>query len=266
MRAQARLQELYRQLDLDEKARFETYDVVQGKNDWLKDFKGMTYTDKLHRALTRGIFEEHAKFSDGSVSNIEKAMVYCLEPRTKEIISLGGSSLLKGRKTGRIIPDLIVNNFGLWLSGLFAPSTTTNISVNLTDSGGLVKALQTYSSGDAFSLCGASYPVGTLIKMGSSSLAPQRSDYKINTSLGSSPESNAIFTNLGSYTSSNTIVCQADANPTGGSGAVNEIGLHGQWFISTPATDDFLIAHDSITPTVNYTAGFLLRGAYTWQI
>lgn len=268
MRAQARLQELYRQLDLDEKARSETYEVVQGKNDWLKDFKGMTYTDKLHRALTRGIFEEHAKFSDGSVSNIEKAMAYCLDPKTKEIMGVGGSSLLRGKKTGRIIPDLLLNNFGLWWAGMLRAPATTTTFVNLVQESGVSEQVNMFGAGGNMFNCPVSTDaVGTEIQMGSSMTAPQRTDYKIGTALANSPESTSLLTNTGAYTSSNTIVVQADANPTGGAGAVNEMIFYAIWYsVGAAVNVAIALAHDSITPTVNYSSGFLLRGAYTWQI
>ena len=255
------------------------FEVMRHENDWLLDYQGYTYSDRLKDKLTRGLFEEHAKKADIGYANIEKAMVFTIEPLTMEILSLGGSSLLIEKKSSRkfesllqsmafkhrkIVPDLIMDNFGLWFAGVWGAYGVPS-NFNLTDDANSSQQvdIMDQSGTTAFNTANTS---GTKIQMGSGSTAPARSDHVIQTALGSAPENSYLITNNGSYTVSNTVIYQGDAIPTGGSGTVNEIVTAPHWANHAAAQKKFIIAHDAVSPGVTYVSGKLLRGAYTWQL
>lgn len=281
MRAYPRLMQLEKSVNL-----ISEFEVMRKENDWLNDYKGYTYSHRLKELLTRGLFEEHAKKADVGYANIEKAIVFNIEPSTKEILGLGGSSLLREKKSERkfesvlqslafrhrkIIPDLILDNFGLFFAAMWKVPDSSSLSISVPDTSNVLRTIFTYYNLNA-SLTwnsGAGQNTGSQIQMGSGLNAPARNNFGIQTALPNAPESGSLNTNNGAYTAGNTAIYQADANPTGGSGNVNEIISIGVWQRNpqtAPIVVPIALARDSITPTVSYTAGKLLRGSYTWQI
>lgn len=240
-------------------------EVIRKENDWLSDYRGKTWTDKLNYKLSIGLFEEHFKKMTVYVPQFEKAIVYCLDPKTKEILAVGGSSLLFGKKTGDVIPDLILDNFGLIYAKFFRAAVAGEIFAAVKDDGNITENIYTYTNGvnNQFMNGGAS---GTRIQMGSGVTAPARTNFGIQTALATAPESGYLNTNDGGYTISNTVIYQGDANPTGGSGTVNEAITSGRWLNGAAALKNITITRDAISPGVAFTAGKLLRAAYTWTL
>lgn len=249
------------------------YVVLRDRNDYLKNFVGYTAKQKVLVDAHKFILEQHRKYQNGL--GMPKVVVSCIDPKTNEILGIGGSSLLLHKKTGKIIPDLILDNFGNIFAGFFvAPGTDKDITAK--DDAAASKTVRTHWADAASAAAtynnwvnaGASGS-GSQIKMGSGTTAPARADTAIQTALVSAPESGYLDTNNGAYTVSNTVIYQADANPTGGSGTVNEAGTFGVWN-HTPATPvaigKFMITHDAVSPGVAFTAGKLLRAAYTWTL
>ena len=103
---------------------------------------------------------------------------------------------------------------------------------------------------------------GTQFQLGSSTTAPTRADYKINTALGTAPESGLFSTGIGSYASG--YVSIGGAISAGGSGTVNETGVFGYWFSATNSTPySFMLFHDVLSSGVSYVAGNTLYVSYS---
>lgn len=238
-----------------------TYQVLRDKNDYLKEFVGKTYNRKTLNHVNSFYRDRFGKFSARSLDKF--SLVACLEPskRYQEILGLGGSSLLQHSKTKEIIPNLILDNFGKALACLFSNAANVQPVKDVTNT---TRNINFYRSTNNVGDRAAQF---VDIKLGSGALAPTRGDYEIQTPLTTAPESNHLTINAGAYTVSNTVIYQGDANPTGGTGTVNEIGTYGNWIDgNTGLIYYFLLAHDAISPGVPFTSGRLLRGSYTWQL
>lgn len=258
------------------------YSILREKNEWLKNYRGHTFSDRLQSEIIKGVFEEHAKFKynipflkNGIYEQLgKKCLIACIEPNTKELLSVGSSSLLKDESTGMIIDNLILDNFGIFFARLFIPpAAAVGADISLKDDGGVARNYKMYNGGNTGDstfnfVIGTACAMGTQIKMGSGSSAVARTDFKIQTSLPSPPESGYLNTNDGAYTAQNTVIYQGDANSTGGGSTVREAGSFGVWEHSgVPcALAKIMISHDAISPVVPYTSGKLLRGAYIWSI
>lgn len=263
-----------------ERSRSIEYEVIRN-NDWLQDYSGWTYSDQLRDTLARGLFEEHSKKADVGMAGIEKALVFCLDPETLEIQKNGvaGSSLLREKKSDKIwenllqrtmikkrqvIGDLILDNFGLAFAKIvaFPAVSATQALVDITN------ASHTFHWNNN-TPAWAGNPAALL--MGSGTTAPARANYSVQTLLVSAPENNILaITSDAAYTGAFTVIYQADANPTGGSGTVNEICSINQWKDIVPTVQAIAITRDvlnnGLSVAVPYTAGKLLRGAFTWQL
>lgn len=246
------------------------YEVLRSKNDWLSHYKGKTFTAKLHNEIIKSVISEHAKYKSGKKNFVEqlgkKCIVTCIDPATMELESVGASSLLKNELTGQIVDNLILDNFGRWFAAVITNSGT--VGGGLTDDVGGSQAVSVYAgSQSSFNI----KPVGqapgsSRIKMGSGTTTPARGDNKIQTSLTTAPESDYLGTNAGAYTVNNTVIYQGDANPTGGTGTVNEAGSFEAWFNTSGVSTVFMLTHDVVTPSVSFTALKLLRASYVWTI
>lgn len=248
------------------------YVVLRDRNDYLKNFVGYTAKQKVLMDAHKFILEQHRKYQNGF--GMPKVVISCIDPKTNEILGLGGSSLLLHKKTGKIVPDLILNNFGIYFAGSFRAVGGGTTTVVLKDDGAVDRNVRTYSADTGTSLStatngvGAAVTLGTKIKMGSGTTTPARADTAIQTALATAPESGYLDTNSGGWTVNNTVIYQADANPTGGSGTVNEAGTFGEWTHTLTSTSkaDFMLTRDAVSPGVAFTAGKLLRAAYTWTL
>lgn len=246
------------------------YTVLGSKNDWLKNYRGNTYTDKLRDEITKGVFEESSKYKSGNKifteQMVKKCLITCINPKTNELESVGASSLLKNEITGKIFDNLILDNFGKWFAAIITNSAF--VGGGLTEDTGGSQTVSVYAgSQTSFNIkpTGLS-PTAGKVRMGSGVTAPARSDFKIQTALISAPESGYLVTNAGAWTVSNTVIYQADANPTGGTGTVNEAGSFEGWWYTVGSEAVFMLTHDAISPGVPFTAGKLLRASYIWSL
>jgi hypothetical protein len=237
------------------------YQVLRKQNDWLKDLVGSTYNTKTLNKVNSFYSERFNKFSVRTFNKF--SLVTCLDnaKKNQEILSMGGSSLLQHKKTKEIIPNLILNNFGYFLAAVFSPAANPQPALTIAN---VIKHINLYRASNNLGNVATNLAD---IKLGSGLNAPARGDVEIQTALGNAPESGHLGITSGAYTVSNTVIFQGDANPTGGTGTVNEIGLYGFWINGDDGLNNYyLLAHDSISPGVSYASGRLLRGSYTWQI
>lgn len=243
------------------------YTVVKTTNEWLYNYKGKTYTDKLRDEIFKGIISEHAKYKSGNENFTEqlgkKCLVTCLDPQTMELEALGASSLLRNESTGQIIDNLILDNFGLWFSKQFVPSFGNTVILKDTSGSNVTVATNHSSAGLPYNT-NAAYQ--TLVHMGSGTSTPIRADFNIQTALLGANESVPVITNIGAWTASNTVIYQADVNPTSSTGTVNEAGTIGLWHTTAPSNVNIMLTRDHLTTGVPFTANKLLRASYIWSL
>lgn len=263
-----------------------SYTVLRKQNDYLNDYIGKTMTKKLSLDAHRFLFESAPYMIDRKLEKIEKefsldimgkmrkkSIVSCLEPLTKEILSIGGSSLLLDKKTGKVIDNLITDNLGKFLGQFFGSGGAT---FNVQNDANIATAILVWGLNGqavgrfnvAWNLSGVPGPAGSggLSRFGSGLLAPSRGDFAIQTPLGAAPESGYIGNANNGYTIGNQEIYNITVSSTGGAGTVNELGTFLNVVTGAQGTANIMIAHDAVSPGVNYTIGRLLIGSYTWQI
>jgi hypothetical protein len=158
--------------------------------------------------------------------------------------------------------DLILDNFGYWLAGIYRkPVLLASTSVSLKDTSNTSLAVYTYDSSFPFST-GTS---GTVIKVGSDDTAPARDDYNITAAFGTSPESDYIDTNTGSYAATHATF--SGSVTAGGAGTTKETGVYGLWR-STGAgiLYYFMLFHDILDTPQAFTAGQIINVSYSIDI
>jgi hypothetical protein len=113
------------------------------------------------------------------------------------------------------------------------------------------------------------YP-GTLLQLGSSTTAATRIDYKINTALGTAPESGLFATGNGVYGGSSgsgaASMSFSGSVSAGGTGTVNEAGFFGQFTMISGTITTFMLFHDVLSSGVAYVAGNILPLSYSIQL
>jgi hypothetical protein len=265
------------------------YEIVKNTNDWIKDYKGQTYSEELQRKLVNGLFEEHYKFSqqktfkqilsefsfltekqkqliinktNGTQQNVlekigKKCVVYTLDPVTMEIEDIGGSSLLRDTKTGIIEPNMILDNFGTWFQNIIRGDTTM---FTLIDDVNSIQNFKIQTTGNIYAL--NSNWAG---KFGGGSTAPAKSNFKIDTPLSGSPENTYIASTGWGYNVFNQIIFNIDANPMGATETINEIVVAGLWANTSAVTKNIALTRDIVGP-VSAVIGKLERAAFAFQI
>lgn len=159
--------------------------------------------------------------------------------------------------------NLIVDNFGVLLAGLFKTQTTTKTEVTLQDEGDTGRTVCTYGTWAASARNFNNYTTssGTKLKMGSGVTAATRGDYDIETDLPTSPEDDFFGSGTGSYAGG--AVSIGAALTAGGNGTINEVGLFGYWHDNNTSVYNFMLLHDILTSGEAYVIGNTLTVAYT---
>jgi len=241
-------------------------EAVKNVNDWLKDYRGKTFSDKLQESLIIGLFQEHSKKAGGMRESSKyisermgkKCVVYCMDPITKEIEDIGGSSLFKDTITGKYEDNMILDNFGTWFSFIVRGDTSI---FTLTDDANSSQSFKVQTTSNIYA--NNSNWNG---RFGSGTTAPIKANYKIETALTSgAPENTYIASSGWGYTGASQIVYNIDASPTAGAGTVQEVITAGVWLNTSSVSKNIALTRD-LTGSVSYTTGKLLRAAFAWQI
>jgi len=241
------------------------YYLLKEKNDSLNSLIGQSFNEKSKLEAEKILTEIHK----GYFSSWSKSLVYCIEPKTNEILGVGGSSLFYDNKRKRIHSDLLLDNFGIFLRAwfTFTPSGVNSIATMKTDD-------STFQCFAIYELAQAVFSYnqvfGMRIRIGSSSVIA-RSDFNVTTPFASAPESdltNILATSTYQSSTGKIIGISTGISPTGGSGTVRESGLFaGLSFTgSGGAQKRVMMAHDAISPVVPFTVGKQIVVNYTWQL
>jgi len=236
------------------------YVLLRKENDLLNSLIGQSFNQKTKFESYKILKEIHSKAQDRSIGK----MALCYIVDKNEVLGVGGSSLMKNKKTGKIVSNLILDNFGEWLGAIFKTTITGNRSTTLITEVGGSEFVQEYG-GTLFNNGGTGF--GSTLQVGSGSTPPARTDFFVETPFGTAPEnfrfagiSNPVYNSgLGNFKLSATI-------NAGGAGTINESILMMQWDNTSSALKTFTLFRDIISPAQSFIVGKTIALEYTIQL
>jgi len=233
------------------------YILLRKDNDLLNSLIGQSFNQKSKFEAYKILKQIHKKADQYS---IEKALCYIVD--NGEIKAVGGSSLMQNKKTGEIVSDLILNQFGVWLAGLCKGSSAT-FGVSLNDQFNVSRSFNTYG-GVTFNNSGVDNKIELLI--GSGITLPARSDFNIETAFGTPPESLAIVSSNPVFNTSLGNFKNAGSITAGGSGTINESVFRSIWDDTGSVTRGLSLFRDIISPAASFILGQTIALEYTVQL
>ncbi len=222
--------------------------LLRKENDLLNSLIGKSFNQKNKFEANKILTEIHSKAERRSVNK----NVLCYVVDNEEIQGVGGSTMMQD-KDGKIVSNLILDNFGEIMNALHAGNPAPiGLAVNVKDTGGSARQLRFYLNNNwqdtAF---GGADGINTQI--GSGITPPARTDFKIETAFVTVPESQGItMTNLPVWNSALGQITTTGSVVAGGSGTVNEAVLTS--LLQTLATIQkrFAYYRDIISPGVAF--------------
>jgi len=231
---------------------------LRKENDLLNSLIGKSFNQKNKFEAEKILNEIHSKAQDRSID--KKALCFVLDK--KEIMGLGGSTLLKD-KNGKIISNLILDQFGILLAGMFKGGTLEK-SVVINDINNNASTLFVNSA--ASIKFNQRNDITVLFQVGSGSTPATRQDFFIETIFGTAPEQSGFATaipiwnsGLGNFKNIGSIIA-------GGAGTINETILRPNWLDSSSVFRSFTLFRDIISPAVPFIAGQTIAVEYTVQL
>jgi len=232
--------------------------LLRTENDLLNSLIGQSFNQRTKFEAEKILTEIHSKAQDRSIGK----MVLCYVHDKGEIKGVGGSTLLKDKKTGEIKSNLILNNFGIFLAGLFKGDNLAK-SVTLQDQSNVARIINIYAGGNFFN---AILVGGMDLRIGSGSTPPAGTNFNVETPFGTAPEninfasSNPVF-NLGLRNFK-----YAGAITAGGSGTINESVTRAVWDDNGNVSRGWTLFRDIISPSVSFIIGQTIALEYTVQL
>jgi len=246
------------------------YIVLPKQNEWLQDLIGKSYNQKLIHQAAKKLFIKHGL--ETGLPGLAKAIVTVTDTKTKEILGIGGSSILENIKTGKKIADITTDNWGRWFASLMAPVDNLSHSFSNDQITGATESLRVYlpaaAPSTSFNFTSFAGPTGkgSQIQVGSGSSAPARTDVNIETAFGSAPESGRISSVQAVFDQPSGTLSTVNPIIAGGAGTVSEAAFYFLWhrFLGS-ALLSYLYFHDSISPGVAFVGAQTITLTYTVQ-
>jgi len=235
------------------------YVLLRKENDLLNSLIGQSFNQKSKFEAYKILNQIHEKAEEFSM---EKALCYIVDKG--EIKGVGGSSLMQNKKTGEIVSDLILNQMGIFMSGIFKGGTLEKI-VAITDIINISHGVRVYSASSS-NLFNSQKEQRILLKVGSGSTAPARSDIDIETSFGTAPESGNFESTLPVYNPALGNFKQNGSIIAGGAGTINESVLLCIWNDANRIDRVFTLFRDVISPGQSFIVGQSIALEYTTQL
>jgi len=235
------------------------FTLLRKENDLLKSLIGQSFNQKSKFAAAKILDEIHSKAEGRFIG--KKALCYITNK--DEILGVGGSTLMKN-KHGKIVSNLILNNFGEMMAGYMAGNPAVTIQSNLIDVGGTPRTILHFTPGNFNNLGNVG---GILHRVGSGSTAPARGDIEIQTSFGTSPE-DADFNSddfIPAFDTPTGTIKSAGSIVAGAGGTVNELVLKGRWQIGA-SSFNFSLFRDSVSPGQSFVASDTITSEFTVQL
>jgi len=247
------------------------YIVIPKQNEWLHDLIGKSLKQSIvHKAL-EDLYDEHRVICRPGLA---KAIVTVSDTKTKEILSIGGSSILQNIKTGKKIADITNRNF----PNFFTPFGRSPVNANSNGnwfrrSGGGAFGIRVINvangTAELFNETNnaVEFLVGSALQVGSGITAPTNTDFNIETAFGSSPEDSTFGLGGGAYNEGLNQMAPSAGIVAGGTGTVNESAWH---LFSTGSSfaelnKSYMLFHDAISPGVAFIATQTITVSYLLQ-
>ncbi len=235
------------------------YVILKNENDLLNELKTMSFNQRTKTEAMRILDEIHQKAEVGGSTkslawNVKDGMVK----------GVGGSSLMKNTRTGKIHSDLITNNFGLWLARLLSGGTGTK-SQNLTDTVPQAQTLLIYTTAQT-QLFNDGGTNRMRLQIGSGTTAPARTDTDIETKFVGGSEASQFECSVPTWISGSGIFQTTGQIATAGSGTINESAMIALWSNSGQVLANYLLYHDIISPGVPFVTSDSIFLEYTTQL
>jgi len=241
----------------------EQYFLLRKENDLLNSLIGQSLNQKSKFEAEKILNEIHLKAQSRLIG--KKALCYVTDKN--EIKGVGGSTLLQDPKTGQIVSNVILDQFGIFLAGIFKRRTGGANTVSIKDITNASQTLNIWNSSATFCLASPVSGVGYEVQVGSGTTVPARTDFNIETAFGTSPESlkfsavsNPVWNSgQGSFKYAATI-------SAGGSGTINETIQLALKATAAVGIKTFAVFRDSISPGVAFVASDTITVEYTIQM
>ena len=239
--------------------------LLRKENDLLKSLIGKSFNEKSKFEAENILDEIHSKAESRMMG--KKSLCYIVDQN--EIKGVGGSTMMKD-KNGKIVSNLVLDQLGKFMAGIFDKSILANRTVSLKDAGGGTFSYSTYSDigfPQKFNLT-SGVPLseqGVKLQVGQGTTPPVRTDFDLETDFATVPE-NALFavttpvwnSSLGNFKDTGSIVA-------GGSGTINESILAMIWRTTTGVVKTLILYRDIISPGQSFIAGQSIALEYTSQ-
>jgi len=238
------------------------YSLLRKENDLLNALIGKSYNQKSKLEAGKILAEIHSK----GQSRLFDKRALCFIVDKNEIKGVGGSTLLKDKKTGKIISNLILDQWGLITAGIFRPLSTAISTITVNDNNGNPVGVNVRTGGTFFLAVVGGIPVGSRLQVGASSTSPLRTDFAVNTPFVTAPEMNAFTTSTPVWSSGVGTFKTAGLITAGGSGTVRESILLQQWRDAGVGTRNYTLFRDLISPALGFGIGQSIALEYTVQM
>jgi len=237
------------------------YVLLRKENDLLNSVIGQSFNQRTKFEADKILKEIHKQADQYSM---EKAICYVIDKG--EIKGVGGSSLMQNKKTGEIVSDLVLDQFGVLFAGVLSRLKGVDKIIQLKSKTGALVNLKALGTGTTFPQIGFG-TIGSTFQIGSGSTPPARTDFDIETAFGTAPENTNMLpatdpvfnSGLGNFKMSASI-------NAGGAGTINESIWIGRFLSTANATNEYTLFRDSISPAVPFIAGQTIALEYTIQL
>jgi len=233
------------------------YYLLRKENDLLNSLIGQSFNQKSKFEAEKILDQIHSKTESRSIG--KKALCYIID--NGEIKGVGGSTLIKD-KNGKIVSNLILDNFGIWLAGLFKGGNFSN-TVALKDLSDVAHAIRIYGTSVFFN---EAVTFRMLLFVGSGTNVPARTDFFVQTSFATAPESGGLECSVPVYNLANSNFKNLATITAGGSGTINESVFSSFWRDTANVSRQFSLFRDIISPGQAFVVGQTISLEYTVQL
>ncbi len=229
---------------------------------------GLTFNKRLEQAIHKKARAEAAEFLLERMQRglpihlrLHETACVAVTDKKKKILDVG---LNKPN-------DLVLDNFGTFLTGLLrAPQLgDTRVSLNNLSGVGRLCTMWGFQPSTSYNMSFNVYcqyqcntPMGCFVQVGSGATAAARSNVAIETAFGTAPESGRFGASNSSYGGGTLGI--AGSTGAGGAGTIREAGLFFVCFYSTGGSvyDTFMFFHDILGAPVAFVAGNTIIVSY----
>jgi len=237
------------------------YVLLREENDLLNSLIGQSFNQKSKFEAGRILDEIHSKAESRMIG--KKSLCYIVDKN--EILGVGGSTLMK-EKNGKIISNLILDQWGILMSGLWKRQSGTQNVVIMKDGSGVNRNIGVFHNSTPFTEL-SPLSLGIQLQVGSGSTPPARTDFNLETLFGTAPEStafvpitNAVYNSgLGNFKQNGAIIA-------GGAGTINESICTGLYKDTGAIARGFALFRDIISPAQSFISSQTIALEYTIQL